>query len=81
MFRKCDICKRETDTTYEYHPHDDVCVSCCDEMDKEVFTDGGRKNMNIVLQKMTELMKPYLNEDEDEEPYNWAEEEQDTDDE
>ena len=79
MFRKCDICKRETDITYEYYPHDDVCVSCCDEMDKEVFTDGGRKNMNILLQQMTELMKPYLNEDE--EPYNWAEEEQDTDDE
>jgi len=34
---KCDICKMETDTTYEYFPHDEVCSKCCNEMDREVY--------------------------------------------
>ena len=62
MFRKCDICKRETDITYEYYPHDDVCVTCCDEMDKEIFTEYLITNLKLYFDKFEDELKSTVEE-------------------
>mgnify|MGYP003149916588 CR=1 FL=1 len=40
--KKCDVCKREVEYTFEYYPHDDVCDSCGDDLDRYIYTNEGR---------------------------------------